>query len=99
MLLLVLPLSTVGQRVAVSGFNIYFAVQAGTRRRILRYPIWVGNKKNENASFGPGFVSRETETLSAVTAKSKKIECDESRPKDVYFAEFWAYRVNVVPLR
>ena len=98
MLLLDLPPSTVGQRVVASGFNIYFAVQAGTRRRRLRYPIWVGNKKNENASYGPGFVFCETVTFSAVTAKSKNIECDESRPKDFFFAEFWAYRVNTISL-
>ena len=72
MLLLVYLLSTVGQRVVASGFYIFFAVQVGARRRRLRYPIWVGNKKNENASFRPRFVSRETETLSAVTAKTKK---------------------------
>ena len=87
MLLLDFQLSTVGQRVAASGLHIIIAVQAGMRRRGLRYPIWVGNKNNENASFGPEFVSCEIDAVSAVTAKSKKPWSDESRPKGVFHAE------------
>ena len=98
MLLLVSRPSTVGQRVVTSGFYICFAVQVEARRRRLRYPIWVGNKKNENASYRRGFVSRETEILSAVTTKSKNIQCDETLPEDFFFAEFWAYRVDTISL-